>query len=137
MNRFIASLVIVTVAAMGLGQAGKPASSPASAAASSPATASAVAPAGPAASPEAAWAAVLSAMQAGDKRALAEAVTPKGYKSLMGEKDTLSADDMRSRGKAWAALPVRLSSKTDDEAAASMGAGPSLHGLQFRNTPAG
>lgn len=134
MKRVLISLGVIVVAAVGFGQAGKPASVPTSA----KTTATASVPASMAATPEAAWAAVLKALKAGDRNAVANVTTPKGYKSTMGERGTLSPDQMRCRGKAWAELKIRFSSKTDKTAVADLGVPlPSEDSLRFVRTSEG
>lgn len=92
-----------------------------------------------AASPEAAWQAVLTAMQAGDKTALAKATTEKGCKSIMMSRQgqEITPQDMQSYGRAWAKWPLRFTRKTDDAAAANMGPEVREHGLEFVRTKEG
>lgn len=133
MSRLVASFVIVAAAAIGLGQGGKPASTSTGTATSNAATAPA---SGPAATPEAAWAAVVNALKAGDKKALAEATTPKGYKSIMG-KDDFSQAEMRSRGRFWSELKIEILPMTETTAEASFGHPMKLNGLRFVKTADG
>jgi len=70
---------------------------------------------------EAAWKAVVAALQAGDKEALAKATTEKGYKSIMGEEGkAMTVEERKLRGDRWSNWEVQFSRKTDDAATANV-----------------
>jgi hypothetical protein len=89
--------------------------------------------------PQHAWETVLRAMQAGDKTALAQACTDRGYQSIVkGHRaQEISNDDLRALGKSWAKWEMRFTSQTADAAQANMGPADKEHGLKFIKTPDG
>ena len=86
----------------------------------------------------AAWQAVLQAMQAGDKTALAKATTAKGYKSLISDRaQEFTAENMRAYAANWANVPLRFDQQTESAASASLGPDSKPQGLEFLKTPEG
>jgi hypothetical protein len=87
----------------------------------------------------AAWQAVASAMQAGDKQALAKVCTAKGYQSIVKglRAQEASADDLRTWATAWSKWPLRFQSQTTTAAEASFGSELKEHGVWFIKTADG
>jgi hypothetical protein len=86
-----------------------------------------------------AWRAVLLAMQAGDKEALAKACTDKGYQSIVKghRSQEAAAPDLKSWAQAWGQWPLRFQNQTVSSVEARFGSEIKEHGLWFIRTADG
>jgi hypothetical protein len=85
------------------------------------------------------WVAMIRAMQAGDKAALAKTCTEKGYRSIMKgyrNKET-GAKDLQSWGWAWSNLPLLSRRQTAASVMLRMGSDVKTFGFEFDETPDG